>query len=509
MSRIPRKRPIDYILPFLIMISTGIIVVLGYQLWATLQGGEENNDIYVYIAQGNAKILPWGSGEWERAYNGTRILQEDSIKTQRGGRAVIELFDDHYVRLDEKTEVTFSDIKKNGDGYDISIKLLEGKIWINNDENSQTPIKFRVSTNHTLVKTVSTIYEVEQTDESEAVRVIKGDIIADIMVNDNGQMRRVETLNIGVGQQAVITSADIEAYKEVRSPSVIDALSDEFRNSSFYKWNMAEDKHPTDFSLSGINYNPDMFDEGATEDVSTEEGSELAKPVVTTPSTLTFSTPESSLTIRGTTSYLTKKMMVDVESGGDKQTYELNLYVPGGTEWSFAVSNAAGTLAPGMNTYEFYAIGEDGVKSEKTQLIVNYQTDEDQTDENATETSEEDEEDTDLDLGPLVAPEVESYNGSDSNVVDTDTVKVVGSVSGAKEINVSGYTLKAFKPGDKTWVYYAKESLGNLDPGENTFTVTAIAPDGSKKSTTFTIVYNKDESEQPVDDNAATEEPTI
>lgn len=500
MPRIPRKRPIDYILPFLIMICTGVIVVLGYQLWTTIQGGENENDIYVYIAQGNAKILPWGAGEWERAYNGTRLLQEDSIKTQSGGRVVVELFNDHYVRLDQKTEVSFSNIKKSGDGYEIDIKLREGRIWINDNKNSETPVKFIVSTNHTMVRTISTIYEVEQLAEIEAVRVIKGDILTDIMVDSDGRAQKVETLNIGVGQQAVLTAKEIEAYRNRRMPSVVDALSDDFRNSSFYKWNMAEDQHPSDFSLSAGNVDSMMFDDAATGDVALEEEGDLAKPEITTPSTLTFATPESSLTIRGTTVVLTEKMMVDVETGGETQTYELNLYVPGGTEWSFAVSQAAGTLNPGINTYKFYALGKDGAKSGKTELVVNYQSDE-------VDTEEDD--DTDLDLGALVAPEVETYNGSDSNVVDVDSVKVVGSVSGAKEINVSGYTLSAFKPGDTTWIYYAKESLGNLDPGENTFTVTAIAPDGSKKSTTFTITYNKTEEEVPAEDSGATEDPEI
>lgn len=485
MPRIPRKRPIDYILPFLIMICTGVIVVLGYQLWNTIQGSEEENDIYVYIAQGNAKILPWGAGEWERVYNGTRLLQEDSIKTQNGGRVVIDLFNEHYVRMDEKSEVSLSNIRKNGEGYEIDIQLLEGKIWINNNDRSEIPVKFTVSTDHTMVKTLSTIYEVEQMEDNEAIRVVKGDILADIMIEEGGNMRKVETLNIGVGQQAVITDDDLDSYADRSMPSVIDALSDDFRDSSFYKWNMAEDQHPTDFSLSSGAYDPTIWDEPATEEVDIEEG-EIAKPEITVPSTLTFATPESSLTIRGLTAAQTEKMMVDVESDEGVETYELNLYVPGNTEWSFAVSQAAGTLNPGMNTYEFYALGEDDKRSGKTELIVNYQTDE----------IEEEDDDEDLDLGALVAPEVESYNDETSNVVEEGDVKVIGSVAGAEEINVSGYTLSAFEPGDTTWVYYAKESLGNLDPGENTFTVKAIAPDGSEKSTTFTITYNKAEGEE-------------
>jgi len=503
MPRIPRKRPLDYILPFLIMICTGVIIVLGYQLWATTQETGDENNVYVYIAQGNAKILPWGSGEWERVYNGTKLLQEDSIKTQTGGRLVVKLFNDNYIRLDQKTELSFSDIKKVKDGYKVNIKLREGKIWVNSNENSKTPVSFTVSTNHTLVKNISTVYEVEQTNSAEAVRVVKGDIVTDIMIDEGGKTSKVETLSVGVGQQAVITGKDIKDYMERKVPSVVDALSDDFRNSSFYKWNMAEDQHPTDFSLRGGNVDSLMSsDEPATEEVTTADEGDLAKPDITTPSTLTFATPESSLTIRGTTTALTQKMMVDVESGADRETYELNLYVSGNPQWSFAISEVAGTLNSGINTYKFYALGEDGLKSGKTKLIVNYQPDE-------TTDEETDSKDEDLDLGQLVAPEVVSYNGEDSNVVDTDVVKVVGSVKGAKEINVSGYTLSAFKPGDTTWVYYARESLGNLDSGENKFVVTAIAPDDSKKSTSFTITYNKTEDEnKPVEDSGATEDPT-
>lgn len=492
MPRIPRKRPIDYILPFLIMISAGVIVVLSLQLWGALQSSEDENNIYMYLAQGNAKILPWGAGEWERAYNGTRLLQGDSLKTQKGGRMVVELFNDHYIRLDERTEITFSEIEKSGDAYEINLIVRDGNIWLNSDDESESPINFMVRTNHTVIKTVSTIYEVEQSNEAEIIRVIEGNLMADIMIDEEGTKRKVETISIGVGQEAVITQQDFNDYAERKSPSVINALSDDFREGSFYRWNMAEDKNPTDFSIKGSTIDTGLFDEGATEDVSEEvEEGELAKPVITVPSTLTFSTPESSLTIRGTTVAETQKLMVDVESGSDTQTYELNLYVPGNTEWSFAISDVGGTMSPGLNTYSFYALGEGDARSARTILKVNFEG----------EGGEED-----LDLGALTTPTVDSYNGSDSNVVDVDTVKVVGSVEGAEKIVVSGYTLSAFNPGDTTWVYYAKESIGNLDPGENNFTVVAVAPDGAEKSTTFSITYNKSE---PVEEEPATPEPSV
>ncbi len=510
MHRGPRKRPVDYILPFLIMICAGIIVVLGYQLFSSMNQTDTDKDIYMYVAKGSTKILPWGAGEWERGYNGMRLLQGDSVKTQAGSRLVVELFNDHYVRVDENTELNIHDIKKSGNAYEINLVLRQGSIWINNDENSETPVKFNVRTDHTVVKTISTIYEVEQKDTSEAVRVVKGSIVADVMIEENGELNQVESLQIGVGQQAIITDDDIKDYTDRKSPSVIEAIDDNFRDSGFYKWNMAEDNSPTDFSTKS-NTLDDTFFDNETSDTTTAE-SDLPAPEITTPSTLNFETSEDSLTIRGTTSFDTQKMMVDVVSGGTEETYELNLYVPGGTEWSFAVGVDADTLNPGINTYEFYAVDSNELNSKKTKLTVDFggedsvNADEANNPDDTTETDEE-ADTTNLDLGALVAPTVDTYNGGSSNEVDTSEVRIVGSVAGAEKVIVDGYTLQAFEAGDTTWSYFAKESLGNLDPGENTYEVEAVAPDGSTKSTQFTIIYNKTTEEEPVVDEPATEEP--
>lgn len=514
MSRLPRKRPIDFILPFLIMICAGVIVVLAFQLFQSMNQTEDGNDIHMYMAKGTAKVLQWGSGEWEKAYNGTKLLQGDSLKTQRGGRLVVELFNDHYLRMDQDTELVFSEIKKNGDAYDINLVLREGKIWINNDENSETPVRFMVKTDHTVVKTVSTIYEVEQDENEEVVRVLKGSIVADIMVDEDGEKRNVETIQIGVGQEAVITASDLAAYADRESPSVIDAIDDDFRETTFYKWNMSEDKNPTDYSIKTTT--DDGF--GFEDDIDEDEGDEaLPKPEIKTPSTLNFDTNEDSLSIRGTTETDTKKMMVDVVSAGEEDTYELNLYVPGGTEWSFAISTDAGTLAEGANTYEFYSISENDAESKKTKLTVNLGDVESDVDE---EDPEDEEEDVELNLPPLVVPTVNSFNGGDSNEDDTGSVSILGSVEGAEKMIVDGYTLSAFEPGDTSWSYNARESLGNLVEGENTYDVEAVAPDGTSKSTQFTIIYTPVEEEEPVveedpvddtpvEDEPATEEPVV
>ncbi|MBU1446309.1 FecR family protein [Patescibacteria group bacterium] len=523
MPRIPRKRPIDYILPFLIMICTGVIVVLGYQLYSSLQGPEEKEDIYMYLANGSAKILPWGSGEWERAYSGTRLFQGDSIKTPQGGRIVVELFEDHYIRMDERTELSISEIKASGDGYEVEINLQDGKIWINSDETSDSPVRFNVRTKHTSIQTVATVYEVEQNIDSEVIRVMEGEVLADIFVDEGEDQRKVESISIGVGQESVITDQDLQDYADMKNPSVINAIADEFKESFFYKWNYAEDKLPTDYSLKGGgDFNEALIEGGATEDpeqVVTEEAgeSDLPCPIITTPSTNVFTTPESSLTLRGTTSEMTKQMMVDVTSGSNTQTYELNLYVTGGSQWSFAISAAGGNMKAGTNIYKFYAIDENDLKSATATVTVVYESDGSVVlDEDAVDPEEEviDEETEEVgDLGDFVAPKVLTYNGGESNEFDVDGVSVSGSVAGAEKVLVNGYQLTAFKPGDTKWTFYAKESLGNLSDGENTYNVVAYAPDGSTKSVEAIIIYDQPEPEEeevPAEEPVADEsEPAV
>lgn len=57
-----RKRPLEYLLPFLIFVGLGVIVVLGFQLWNSLQGVK--GDVFFYTAGGRAKMLPDGMKEW-------------------------------------------------------------------------------------------------------------------------------------------------------------------------------------------------------------------------------------------------------------------------------------------------------------------------------------------------------------------------------------------------------------------------------------------------------------
>lgn len=98
-------------------------------------------------------------------------------------------------------------------------------------------------------------------------------------------------------------------------------------------------------------------------------------------------------------------------------------------------------------------------------------------------------------LGSLSAPVMISVSGStekDSNgfyVVRSNPATLFGSVSGATNVVVNGYTLSKFKSGDSGWTYYANADYNLLVEGENLYEIYALDADGNKSEVTTVKVF--------------------
>lgn len=504
-----RKRPIDYILPFLVLLSIGVIGVMALQVWQSWNKQGEA-DVFFYIAEGKAKVLPYGQTDWDNAFSGTKLLLGDALKTSRGGRVVIEFFNDTRVRLSEDTAVTLSDVSKTSERETIALNLDNGSVWVNGQKSAGVrESHYEVRTPNLLVKAEGTVFEVEN-DRSQVVRVFEGDVKVDILIDEGGQDRVADTISVGVGQEIVIDDATLRAFGDNETPSVLKAVSDDFKSSEWYRWNNKEDRFPTDFNFSGDSGSMEFMDteesldtqedgetqeteEGEEEDVANNpEFGDFEAPKITSPTSTTVT--QNSFKLAGTASPKTAKVIVNSALGD----YELSQFKEGDTTWSYNISESFGNLKKGENLYKVYAEDADGNRSAPATITITY-----------GEGEEADDEDVVVE-GDLSAPEVKTYNGSSSSTVTSSTVTIVGSVSGAAKVVVSGYELSQFRPGSTEWKYVASEALGNLEPGENEFTVYALDSDGNKSAvTTFTVTYEKDgttEEETPVEETPSNEE---
>ncbi|HRY91538.1 MAG TPA: FecR domain-containing protein, partial [Candidatus Gracilibacteria bacterium] len=479
MRKINRKSPLDFILPFLILLSIGVVAFLGYQLWLNFDK-QGKADAYFYVVEGKAKVLPFGKSEWENGFSGTKVLLGDSLKTSQMGRLVLNFFNGTLARLGNDTSVTLNDLTKQFDSEKIVLNLNNGYLWIKGGRSQDVKeALYEVHTPHMRVKSKGVAFEVEDTD-SEIVRVFEGEVMVDVMVTGEGKERLADTVTVGVGQEMVLDQATIKAYEENKSPSVLKAVDDQLKSTAWYLWNVQEDGAPTNFSLlateessmgsqalsgtekllgvdqgmgvSGSQQGQTQAAQGSIDAGTEETGSDivdvstgLTVPVIERPleSDRVVETGDK-ITISGTVGKATAKVQVEQVVNGKTEVYTLSKYVKGSLAFSYNVSEKFTNLMPGNNVYRFYAIDDKGNKSEPAEITITY----DKPKSTVT--------------GDLSAAKVISVNGGNSMTVTSGVAVITGSVSGAEKVVVNDYTLSKFVAGADSWSYTAKEALGNL-----------------------------------------------
>ena len=236
-------------MPFLIIICLGLIVVLGVRLWKTLYGGEANQSAYMHIVSGSAQMKSWGTEQFFDISSDVVIIEGDEIKTSADGKVILEFFDGTIMRISGGSYLVLSEINESDDPS-ISIWLIDGKLWVNKIYGNSRDTNIAVNLDAVSIKSDElSAFEVEH-EFDELVRVIRGDeVLADI--NSKGDKSKVvESETIGVGQEMVFTDEVLEKYWQYQSPSILAAISDEFKASDWFKWNDAEDASPTQIDKS-------------------------------------------------------------------------------------------------------------------------------------------------------------------------------------------------------------------------------------------------------------------
>jgi|GEM_PF-649789 len=507
MRRINRKRPIDYILPFLVILGLGVIGIMGYQLWQNFEK-QGKADVYFYLTEGKAKVLPYGQTVWDNAFSGTKLLIGDSIKTTSLGKAILQFFNGTIIRLGADTAVSLTDVTKDSEIEKIVVTMDNGVVWVNGRKSPGVrDAAYEVRTANMLVKAKGTVFEVEN-DSAQSVRVFEGEVSVDVLINTGDKERVAETISVGVGQEIVLDEAALKAFSENQSPSVLMAISDQFKGGEWYAWNIEQDKNPTSYAmqtqstevLPGESVAVPLTTQGSEatgqstqstsqteEDLSqqtqattetsevTEAGQGIAAPEILKPGVDGRTVTGGIVAISGTASVGTAKIVVEQVIDGKTDSYVLSKFKSGDSAWIYNVAEKFGNLKDGENTLSFYAYDEKGKKSSAAEITITYE-------KKQIEITDK-----------LEAPVVMKFNGATSSVVTSGTVLVEGNIKGAQSVVVNGYTLSKFEAGSNSWTYSAKEALGNLKPGLNEYEVYGVDPEGNKSAAVkFSITYNKD-----------------
>lgn len=414
--RVPARK--GYIMPFLVILCVGIIGVLVFNLWGFIFGGRSVNGAYLHILQGSVQMKTWNTKDFFGVSSDALVLQGDEFKTSADSKIIGEFFDGTVMRISGGSDVILSVIDDSAKSPAISLLVVSGKVWVNKVYGATAgTTKIEVRGDSVVAKSdKQSIFDFEN-DTDEAIRVVAGDAISIDVLSEAGD-KVVDSEIVGVGQEVVFTQDVLKSYWEFKSPSVLSALSDAFKTSEFYLWNIGEDKNPTKFikSTTGdgqfvkvepeavatpeltIDTNgdgvPDAPAPESATDVTNPDGTKVDSTKTDAEKTATDKAKEASvpkvlgaaLTVVSVAGFqpdakgvyqVTANPAVIVGNPNGAVSIVVNgltlkKFKAGDKTWSYFANVDYGYMKEGENTYEIYGLDKDGNKTPTTTIKVFY-----------------------------------------------------------------------------------------------------------------------------------------
>lgn len=472
-QRVPqvKKSRSAYVLPFFSIIFLGLIVIFAFQIVAYFHDTQEErleDKLALHVISGRVDIKIWGIDQWTEGLDGTILTEGDALRTSPGSRAELSFLNNTLLRFDSDTEVSLLTLKSREALDSARVLLNKGRLWVKSTDDVTVRSSVEVEGPMLKVKSVNSIVGVDASPV-EAVRVIDGIVQAN-MVEPGDPEKLLESVEIEFGQEVVLTEKKRQSILERKPAQLITLLSDDYRDTEWYRWNRARDEKGNDMlSVRDAIISVDQADSvGADANVSEEAPPKqivnLPAPVILEPSENSVTTKNGTVVLKGTTSEQTRSIAVTITHGDKTEpAYQLQKYAPGETQWSYVASLAYASLFPGENRLAFVARDDAGRESEAANVTIFYEQP----------------------RSDLSAPKVVRI--SDATL---DPVLVEGSIGeGIEKIIIDGYALSRFAPGSTTWSYFAGTKYGNLKEGDNLYSVYGIDFGGNRTSIgNFTII---------------------
>jgi len=467
-----RKRTSDYLKPFFIIVIFAAIIIFGWRaLNNNLEGTSEttNEKVYLNIESGNVKAMTIDKNEWQDAPDNIYLYRGEKLKTGVDSRVSLTFFEQSLVRLDTKSEIALALLKKKNEINKIEIKLEKGSLWNKVEKMTNTDSNFSITTDLLTIDSNGGVFEVSASGE---VHVIKGNVQVGIKDDD----KIIKTINLGVGQEITIDSEALNKIKNDENIELISALSDSFKESNWYLWNMKKDGAIVAFEESEENEIDDETVEtqdlaSKNEDDNKDEEKEddeilnadrlayVVKPAKNS------ATNQGSISMEGffdpekiTGVYIQGKK-ASITSKNKWKIYELKLN------------------REGKNTLTIEAEKKSGEKVALESFEIEY------------------------DKTPPATPVITEPEGTDEPVIIKDIEQIItGTVDRDTDaVIVNDYQLGKYVPGSKEFKYYAKTEYENLEVGENEYVIFAKDKAGNKSDEVKVVLILEEETVETQD----------
>ncbi|MFH1375272.1 MAG: FecR family protein [Patescibacteria group bacterium] len=495
----PARSSKDYILPFLIIVSLGVVAALSIRLWG-LSGENENGGRLGISGKaelteitGEVAVYLPATESWKIVGAVSSLSSGEGVKTEADGKAVLAFDDGTILTLDAGSEIMIRELQNSMTKKTIDLDLARGSAWIvAGTANSD----FIITSNFLSVCDTAGSFLMTTNEKEDVISVISGGATTTILDPQKPKSPELKSFVLEPGQTLEVSERRVNLLRIGGELDLVKATPDEIKSSNFYL-------AMTGGATEGTEKTETAETPGEEEAEGTADPINLPAPLVITENGNIAASSEP-VKVEGKVSPAAAK--VEVQFDADTP-YALGQFKAGSGEWSYNASTGFGNLKAGLNNYKVVAIDADGNRSLPTLFQISYSPTspaedtetEDSTNESEGGTDQEPESTTQSTDGvPAIGsstfapPEVtEPLDGA---TITETPVHFSGTVpEGTVKVLVNEYELSRFEPGSSTWTYNADTEYENLEIGENEYTIEAVSESGDKSSVTIKITYAPEE----------------
>ena len=456
-NRAPRKRRRDYFMPFFIIVVIIAIIIFGWRTLNQVFIDDNRNTfsekVFLNIENGSAKAMTVGKSDWDNAPDNIYLYKGEKVKTGSDGRISLTFSNQSIVRVDNNTQVDLVQLKKKGEASIIEVSLVDGQVWTKIERVTNPESRFTVSTELLAIDTRGGDIGVVAPG---TVYVLDGSAQVSIKFEDE----IIKTVNIGVGQQFVIDEDIIGGINEDNEPDLIFALSDTFKSSDWYRWNVKKDGAISAFEEPDIPLDDtDQSGEATSDEDDDEVTINPDRMVSVTKPSPNSAVLSSTISIEGV--YNPEKVQAVYVNGKKASNLDKN-------KWK--ISSLSLTIE-GENEIKIEAEDLSGNRIELDPFVITY------------------------DKTPPATPVIVDPGANDETVTIDDIEQIIeGTVSkDTYVVIVNDYRLSKYVPGSNEFLYYAKTAYGNLEVGENEYEVIAEDKAGNQSDSAKIILILEQE----------------
>ena len=454
------KKIFFWLILFLLLFWAGKSIFLG--------GEEVSAEAGVTIRQGVLEFSLSGEDLWTRGMSGQKFLEGDKLRCTGNCEASVDLLNGgSIIVLGPNTELEFTELSQDSTGRkNIKLSVTSGEIWgtIADDEFSKKKSYFLLTTPSSEIDIKGAILDVT-TGITDLIRVLRGTVELRA-IDPSG--KKSDVINMSIGQQLLMDTAAKELFFSDSGQKAMEALDTSFEES---EWNLQNLELFSPQEAAAIRHRIELSASPATTQDPEKNG--LDSPTITSPAPgAIIPAAQDMLELEGVAPIDAYRISVN--------GYILTKFQPGDRKWSYFASKKFGTLVPGENTFKVIALSRDGRESAPASITITY---------NATQEPVVVAEATSDFPVPVIQTPVLTDNTKPFETQDS-VLKITGIVDPRTvAVEVNGFRLQKYKPGDTQWAYTANAQYGNMVVGENTYTVVAFGPNNEKSSVSIRVDY--------------------